>query len=346
MSNFGKQENHEMHRQLAIVVASFVVLATADARAVTMAWSPVGNPGNAADTVMPNPGFGAVPYAYNIGTYDVTNSQYVEFLNSNDPNGTSPLGLYNSLMSDPILGGITYTSGAASGSKYSVMGTRGQNPVISVNFYDTLRFANWLDNGQVAGMTETGAYTLLGGTAFPSNHATITRTDGAAVFLPSENEWYKAAYYDPRTTAQGGPPLDSHYWLYPTSSNAIPNASAPTATPNSANYNMPVNGSLTAVGAYTGTTSPYGAFDMGGDVSQWNESFLVSHGAWRGSFFALPSIGLLSSARLATGNPFEESESVGFRVAMIPEPSSFVLGAIGIAGLAAWGWRRSKPTRS
>ena len=48
-------------------------------------------------------GFGAVPYAYNIGTYDVTNSQYVEFLNAKDPTGDNPLGLYNSNMSDATL---------------------------------------------------------------------------------------------------------------------------------------------------------------------------------------------------------------------------------------------------
>ena len=36
-------------------------------------------------------------------------------------------------------------------------------------------------------------------------------------------------------------------------------------------YNNVV-GNLTDVGAYTGTTSPYGEFDMGGNVYQWNEA--------------------------------------------------------------------------
>ena len=141
-------------------------------------------------------------YNYNIGTYDVTNSQYVEFLNSNVPDGETadPLALYNSNMSNATYGGITYNSGAASGSKYSVISGKGDNPVNYVTFYDTLRFANWLDNGQVPGSTETGAYTLLGGTPTPSNANSITRNAGATVFLPSENEWYKAAYYNPTTT--------------------------------------------------------------------------------------------------------------------------------------------------
>ena len=37
-------------------------------------------------------------------------------------------------------------------------------PVNYVDFYDALRFANWMNNGQGNGDTETGAYTLLGGT--------------------------------------------------------------------------------------------------------------------------------------------------------------------------------------
>ena len=124
-------------------------------------------------------GYGAVDYSYNIGTYDVTASQYVSFLNSNDPNGTNTLGLYNSSMSNATYGSVVYTSGAASGDKYSVVSGDGNLPINYVTFYDTLRFANWLNNGQTPGSTETGAYTLLGGTPTPSNgdsdHAQLGR---------------------------------------------------------------------------------------------------------------------------------------------------------------------------
>jgi hypothetical protein len=70
-----------------------------------------------------------------------------------------------------------------------------------VSFWNALRFANWLHNGQPRGLqdettTEDGAYTLTP-TGIVNN--TITRNPGAVVFLPSENEWYKAAYYDPAT---------------------------------------------------------------------------------------------------------------------------------------------------
>jgi sulfatase modifying factor 1 len=283
-----------------------------------VAWSPVGNPGNAPD---PATGFGAVDYSYNIGTYDVTNSQYVAFLNSNVPGGETadPLVLYNSNMSNGTYGGTTYNSGAASGSKYSVMGSNGQNPVNYVTWYDTLRFANWLENHQVAGMTETGAYQLLGGTPTPSNFATITRSATATVFLPSENEWCKAAYYDPGL---------SSYYRFATGTNTPPTATGPTSAPNSVNSLLFPDGpdNLTAVGAYSGTTSPYGAYDMAGDVYQWNEALINStvRGVRGGSFS--DGNGLLSSLRLAA-DPTTEFNGFGFRVASVPEPGTGVLAA-------------------
>jgi formylglycine-generating enzyme required for sulfatase activity len=298
----------------------------ANARAVTIDWSPVGNAGNAAD---PTTGslYGGVAYNYRIDKYDVTNSQYAEFLNTKDPTGANTLGLWDSNMGDAPFGfsGISFNVFNANGSKYVLIAGRENHPVTFVTWYDTLRFANWLNNGQGSGDTETGAYMLLGGTPTPSNAASITRSAGATVFLPSEDEWYKAAYYDPRTTAEGGPPSDSHYWLYGTSSSTIPTVSGPTSAPNSANYN---NFGLTDVGAYAGTTSPYGAFDMAGNVSQWDEALIGgSFRGFRGGSILSDSVGLQSSAR-DFSNPTFDNIDVGFRVASVPEPSTGVLAVV------------------
>src|SRR5882672_3463920 len=149
------------------------LLIASSASAVTMDWTPIGNPGNACDT-QPVAGegtgcFGAVGYSYNIGTYEVTNAQYAEFLNAKA--AADPLGLYSESMGGPSVGGSVFGGIARSGSSgsytYSVLAGRGDKPVNFVSFYRAMRFANWLNNGQGSGDTETGAYTLEGGTPTP-----------------------------------------------------------------------------------------------------------------------------------------------------------------------------------
>ena len=133
--------------------------------------------GNSADAT----GFGAVSHPYNIGAYDVTNAQYAEFLNEVDPSGANGLALYNSGMTTDASGGITFTSGNINGTKYNVKASRDSQPVIYVNWYSAVRFANWLNNGQGSGDTETGAYTLgaLGPAGIPLDDASISRVAGS-----------------------------------------------------------------------------------------------------------------------------------------------------------------------
>jgi sulfatase modifying factor 1 len=195
-----------------------------------------------------------------------------------------------------------------------------------------------MNNGQGNGDTESGAYTLVGGTPTPSNPAAITRQAGATVFLPSNNEWYKAAYYNP---------VNNSYFQYPTSSNSVPVASSPTPLPNHANFFNGGPGQLTDVGAYSGTLSPYGAFDMGGNVWQWDEAFIGSgtntqRGIWGASW------GNNASNSKSGGQTFffpEGQAADGFRLASVPgvpEPSTLALAAFGFAGMTAWRWRRKR----
>jgi len=115
---------------------------------------------------------------------------------------------------------------------YAGIAGRENMPVNFVSFYDSLRFVNWLHNGQGDGDTETGAYTLLGGTPTPSNGITAgTRNAGATIFLTSEDEWYKAAYHD--TTGLAA----TDYFDYPAGSNTQTTCSTPTATTSGAAAN-------------------------------------------------------------------------------------------------------------
>lgn len=326
--------------------------------AITIPTVPVGNVGNASDPVdgdsvtagMQN--LGSVGYAYNIGKYEVTNAQYAAFLNEKAK--SDPLGLYNMNMGSFAIGGIT--QGGLSGSfNYTLKTNMANKPVNYVSWYDAIRFANWLHNGQGTGDTETGAYTLglLIPDGTPVNGDIITRNAGATWFLPSENEWYKAAYYQP--AAQGGDA--DNYWAYPTASNSAPtlaaaNGAGDISNPgtNVANYNSGANwngvdGNLTTVGSAGALSqSFYGTSDQGGNVWEMNDS-LSSVGSdarvMRGGFFQNLSPQLQSSfsTNIYTGYFYPtEGPNKGFRVATIPEPSSGVL-AICACGLMRC-WRR------
>lgn len=142
----------------------------------------IGNAGNPND----NTGFGSVSYEYKIGKYPITNSVYCNFLNlkaASDPNG-----LYNTNMASQIYGGIT-RSGSSGSYTYSLKTNMDNKPVVYIGWTDAARFANWLHNGGGSGSTETGAYTLNG------LSTGIIKNANANFWIPSEDEWYKAAYY-------------------------------------------------------------------------------------------------------------------------------------------------------
>ncbi len=319
-----------------LFAATFILFCTRSlALAVAIPTVPVGNPGNAPDLDYGRGEFGAVDYTYRIAKYKVTNGQYVEFLNTKDPTGANTIGLYSASMADATLGGIIFAGENEVGHKYVPIAGKENRPVNSVSWYDAIRFANWLNNGQGAGGTETGAYTLgpLDLDGVPINGLSITRNPGAKVVLTSEDEWYKAAYYDPSTES---------YFLYPTASNTPPTAEAPPGGDNSANYGNAV-GNLTDVGAYGSSASPYGTFDQGGNIVELTES-LVSEifRNHRGTAYNNSASLMLSSSAFGVIPPSGSNFVHGFRVAFVPEPSTLALAAFGFLALAAWGWRRRK----
>jgi formylglycine-generating enzyme len=318
-----------MRFPLLVSTALLMPVIAASASAVTMAWTSIGNPGNACDP-QPDTGFGAgcfgaVTYAYSIGTYEVTNAQYAEFLNAKAK--TDPLALYDAAMADaafPNSGGIVRTGSSGSYS-YSAIAGRENMPVNFVSFYDAARFANWMNNGQGNSDTETGAYTLLGGTSTPSNGAIVNRNAGAMIALTSENEWYKAAYYDA---------VSGTYFDYPAGSDARTICSTPNAAANQANCGGAV-GDVTIRGSYPGSASPYGTFDQGGNVWEWNEVIIpdggIANRGIRGG--SLGDDGTLDASARGIADPSEFSSLIGFRLVVIPEPNTGLLVIAGLLGL-------------
>jgi formylglycine-generating enzyme required for sulfatase activity len=328
---------------VTITIAAVMGLFTTTSHALTIDMVTVGNPGNAPDTEVMTccglstgtTGYGSVSYRYRIGKFEVTAGQYTEFLNAvakDDPNG-----LYNTSMGDPggPLGANIQRAGSSPNYSYSIAADWANRPVNYVSFWDAARFANWLHNDQPTGpqgpgTTEDGAYLNVG------NQATFARQACARFFVPTEDEWYKAAYHNHSAG------LAASYFDYPTGTNSNPgnNINETTNPGKNANYRDDVSYAIgspyyrTVVGEFELSGSPYGTFDQGGNVWEWNETAVasLSRGLRGGSFNAL-SDSLPASVRSAL-DPAHENLNIGLRVArLIPEPGSITLCVVAVTTL-------------
>jgi formylglycine-generating enzyme required for sulfatase activity len=310
------------------------LLHAASLLAVTIDFVTVGNPGNAADMRFNANRFGEVDYTYRIGKYEITAGQYTEFLNAVAAEDT--FGLYNTLMWSDAQGAKIERIGSAGGYNYRVAADWANRPVNFVSFWDAARFVNWLHNGQPSGpqgpgTTEDGAYLNI------EDKTTFARQPRARYFIPTEDEWYKAAYHNNAGETD-------NYWLYPTASNTAPINTLPDPG-NHANfydYSRTGNSSYTIggpyyrteVGAFENSASPYGTFDQGGNVQEWNETVRSDslRGVRGGSFGRGIESGELSANAWGGAATTLEWSNIGFRIASlpVPEPCTLILFTLGL----------------
>jgi len=275
----------------------------------------IGNPGNAADTTgAPNPA-GAVGYEYGIGKFEVSEDMINKFNASQ---------------------GLQITKD-----------NRGVNkPATSVSWNEAARFVNWLNtstgNAAAYKFTTSGVNDDIELWApddagyDPSNQY---RNSLAKYFLPSYNEWYKAAYYNPS---------NSTYYNFAYGSDAAPTAVTSGTTANTAVYHLPI-GQGPADVTEAGGLSPYGVMGLEGNVYEWEESSfdlanssVSSFRAARGGCWADGSNFLSSSSRYYGDTTTDDNIVLGFRVASlpssnpVPEPSMMLIGTLfGLGGLVA-----------
>jgi len=336
-----------MKVRVSLAVALCLVCCT-HALAVDIETVPVGNPGNAPDTRYTTAGHGAVDYTYSIGKYEVTAGQYCAFLNA--VAATDTYDLYNPYMwDDPWadFGCRIQRHGTSGSYTYSVAADWADRPVNYVSWGDAARFCNWLENGQPTGAqdlmtTEDGSYYLNGAMSDAALMA-VTRDPDATWVIPSEDEWYKAAYHK-----NNG--VTGDYFSYPTSSDSVPSNELTDPDPGN-NATFTYSGSQTIgspyyrteVGAHENSESPYGTFDQGGNVWEWNESieYVPQFGLYRGlrggsfdgEYAALRAAS--SDLNAASGG----RAGLGFRVAVIPEPGTVALLGLGMLAVLRRRWK-------
>jgi formylglycine-generating enzyme required for sulfatase activity len=307
----------------------------------------VGNPGNEGELSGAGAGgygpdriSGAVDYVYNIGRFEVTAGQYTEFLNAVADEDTYELYNTNMWSSDY---GCKIRRIGGSGSYEYLVDADGDDvedpewvdrPVNFVSWGDAARFCNWLHNGQPTGSqnfntTEDGSYFLNGATT-DAELIAIVRQEDATWVIPSEDEWHKAAYHK-------NDGVTGNYWDFPTSTDAIPNNGNPEGdTGNSANfddgdYSIGSPYWRTEVGYFSLSGSPYGTFDQGGNVWEWNEA--VIYDSYRGidaASFLTGGVSLHASFR-SFELPTSGFHGFGFRVVEVPEPGP------DIPAISEWG---------
>jgi formylglycine-generating enzyme required for sulfatase activity len=327
-------------RAFAGALALLVASVASNAFAVSLTLVPIGNPGNPGNVSSNPSGLGSVATSFWMSATETTNTQYVEFLNTVDPNGTNVPGIYNINMTTNSFGGIDYNMMAPVGSKYSVKPGTASNgasfanmPVNFVSWFSAARFVNWLENGQTSNPAdlETGTYNLANATSGPI----VARNPGATYFLPSIDEWYKAAFYNGST-----------YTTYQTNSNVAPTATLVTSTPNAGNFGNSLAGPID-VGSYTNSsTSSYGLYDMLGNVTELTDSStLGQYRAVGGGYAAILSAWDANAAGIFKNGNFV-NVNYGFRVAAVPEPGTIALAGAGLAGLAGIEWKRRRKMKA
>ncbi len=281
----------------------------------------VGNPGNADDAGAGGgqswawSSFGSVPYTYRLGVYEI------------------PTALIEKATTGGMMNVVALTTSIS------------MSPARQMSWYEAAAFVNWLNtstgHNPAYNLSFNGEWSMSlwgSGDAWQLGGENLYRRKDAYYFLPSEDEWYKAAYHK-------NDGITANYWDYATGGNMPPIGTGGGTAPGTAIYGGGRSGPQ--VVNLAGGLSPYGTMGQNGNVREWTESAYdginnetTEYRSIRGGDFGTPTGDLISSGR-TLDYPSGYSDRVGFRVASVPEPTTFaMLAMLGVGWLLRKGSRK------
>lgn len=284
---------------------------------------------------------GSVNYEYRIATTEVTTADWLEFVNAYAPyySGARTDSNFTSRYIHP-----TSVLPSQPLEYRAVAGTE-QLPA-TMAWYYAARYVNWLENGKANTREafERGVYDTSTFVGNPDDgwQVPADRAPGARFWIPTLDEWIKAAFYDPDRYGPG----EEGYWKRPNGGDGplipgYPEDGGQT----SAGIPLPADGSWPRwlpVGAYPDVQSPWGLLDVSGGMSEWmGDGPNQSNFRYSGGSFAFITYDEEWTDRIdAIGSGFANIGGTGFRLAsVVPAPGSGLL-VVGMGMVALWRRRR------
>jgi formylglycine-generating enzyme required for sulfatase activity len=305
--------------------------------------APWAGDGTAGDRAV---GRGGVNYEYNIGKFEVTTAQWTEFFNAafdRPANDRLP-----NLIPPNAWGAVPTTPTVAGGQRWSVPAGHEMYPVGDISWRMAAMYCNWLCNGKSTDRAAfmNGAYdaSTFGyfGNIFTDQ---VAHNPGAQYWIPTWDEWLKAAHYDPNKNGAG----QDGWWKYSITRDTAPISDPPgSLAPGSAGecnaggwhtiYNGVVSPFAVPLGAYSNITSPWGLFDTAGGTAEWTESVLLVAGTknryYDGSWWSDGPTEVDQIQTVDAQFPNYSTFDLGFRIASsVPAPAPAALLLCGLFSL-------------
>lgn len=268
---------HTLRHSLPLIALTAITW-TDTAGAQPLDFVTVGAPGNADASVQQFESLdffgwgpvGGVNYEYRLTRTEVTNAQYLEFVEAYSPFYAGP---FPSVVQDwGLLGFDLYSATNDPASPQWYVGAGAENFAADMSWINAARFCNWLHNGKVqaawafeSGAYDTSTFVYQGNGVWTGQNV---RSPGARFWIPNLDEWVKGMYYDPDKFGSG----IGGYNLYPTGSDVAPLAGLP-GTPG-AQTSVDLAPDRFAVGSYPTAASPWGLLDGSGskrEMIEWDQ---------------------------------------------------------------------------